>query len=64
MPMNYRQALKLIKKYGGRFKCHGRNHDLFEMPWGTEVQVPRHSGDFTPGVEDDIRKKATGARRD
>ena len=64
MPMNYRRAVKLIQKHGGKFKSHGGNHDKFEMPWGTEVLVPRHKGDFTPGVEDDIKKRATGAKRD
>lgn len=64
MPMNYRQAVKLIRKHGGKFDHHGRNHDEFIMPWGTVVEVPRHKGDFTPGVEDDIKKRATGARKD
>ena len=64
MPMNYREAAKLIRKHGGVFKRHGGNHDEFEMPWGTKVQVPRHKGVFTSGVEDDIRKRATGARKD
>ena len=63
MPMNYREAVKLIRANGGELKVHGGNHDRFVMPWGTEVRVPRHKGDFTPGVEDDIRKRATGARR-
>ena len=64
MPMDQRQAVKLIKKQGGRFHEQGKKHDEYLMPWGTKVQVPRHAGDFTPGVEDDIRKRATGKRRD
>lgn len=64
MPMNQRQAVKLIAKNGGRFVAHGKKHDEYEMPWGTKVEVPRHKGDFTPGVEDDIKKRATGKRRD
>lgn len=54
-------AIKLIKEHGGIFIGHGARHDGFEMPWGTKVQVPRHKGDFSSGVEDDIRKRATGA---
>lgn len=64
MPMNRRQAVKLITENGGRFVAHGKRHDEYEMPWGTKVQVPRHAKDFSPGVEDDIRKRATGKRRD
>ena len=62
--MTYRQALRLIKANGGTFTGHGKEHDEFTMPWGTKVQVPRHRGDLSRGVEDDIRKRATGARRD
>ncbi len=62
MPMNYRQAVKLIKKNGGEFLRGGANHDLYVMPWGTTIAVPRHPGDFSAGVEADIKKKATGAR--
>lgn len=64
MPMNYRQALQLIQQHGGKLECHGRSHDRFRMPWGTIVTVPRHKGDFSPGVENDIKKRATGARKD
>lgn len=61
MPMTYREAVKLIKKNGGIFKGHGGKHDIFEMPDGTKIQVPRHRKDLSPGVERDIKKKATGA---
>lgn len=64
MAMDRREALKLIRKHGGVFVGHGARHDEFRMPWGTKVQVPRHAKDFSKGVEDDIRKRATGARRD
>lgn len=64
MAMDRRAALKLIKQHGGIFAGHCGRHDEFEMPWGTKVQVPRHKGEFSKGVEDDIRKRATGARKD
>ncbi|MBM6775467.1 hypothetical protein [Olsenella profusa] len=63
MPLTYRQAVRLIRENGGRFTGHGREHDEFTMPWGTKVMVPRHRGDFSPGVEDSIRKRATGRQR-
>lgn len=63
MPMTYRDAARLIRQNGGKLKAHGGNHDLFEMPWGTQIQVPRHKGDFSRGVEKDIKDKATGAKR-
>ena len=62
MPLNYRQAVKLIKKAGGTFFSHGAEHDLFKMPWGTVVAVPRHKKDFSLGVENDIRKRVSGGR--
>lgn len=64
MAMDRRAALKLIKQHGGVFAGHGGRHDGFEMPRGTKVQVPRHKGEFSKGVEDHIRKRATGARKD
>lgn len=62
MPLNYRQAVKLIKGAGGLFVAHGAEHDLFRMPWGTIVSVPRHKKDFSLGVENDIRKRISGKR--
>ena len=62
MPMNYRGAVNLIKQYGGVFSGHGARHDEFTMPDGTKIQVPRHKGDFTVGVEKDIQKKVAGKR--
>ena len=60
MPLTYREAVKLIRQAGGRFIKHGSEHDLFEMPEGTLVPVPRHRGDVSPGVERDIKKKISG----
>lgn len=57
MPMNYRQAAKLIRKQGGRFVRHGSRHDVFEAADGTEIEVPRHPRDITVGVEKDIKRK-------
>lgn len=64
MPMNYRDAAKLIKKNGGKLSSHGSRHDIFIMPWGTKIAVPRHPGDFSKGVEDDIKKRVNGVRKD
>lgn len=60
MPMTYRDAARLIYRKGGVFKEHGKRHDTFEMPWGTLIRVPRHSGDFSKGVEKDIKDRANG----
>ena len=62
MPLNYQQAVKLIKEHGGRMVAHGKRHDEFAMPWGVKIQIPRHKGDFSRGVEDDIRKRVAGKR--
>ncbi len=62
MPLTYRQAVKLIRAAGGVFQSHGAEHDIFVMPWGTVVTVPRHGKDFSPGVENDIRKRVKGKR--
>lgn len=64
MPLTYREAVKLIKKQGGKFIRHGGEHDIFMMPWGTSVTVPRHKKEFSRGVEDDIRKRISGQRKD
>lgn len=57
MPLTAREAAKLIKKRGGRFVRHGGRHDIYETEDGTEIQVPRHPGDLSPGVERDIKEK-------
>ena len=58
MPLSYREAVRLIKQNGGFFFSHGSRHDLFLMPNGDKIAVPRHAGDFSPGVERDIRRRA------
>lgn len=64
MPLTYRQAVKLIKQNGGKFTAHGKEHDEFTMPWGTKIYLPRHKKTFSPGVENDIGKRALGIKRD
>lgn len=57
MSLNYREAVKLIRRNGGRFVWHGARHDLFETKDGKEIQVPRHAKDLSSGVERDIKEK-------
>lgn len=57
MPWTSRTAIKEAKKLGGKLLRHGAEHDLYIMPDGTKVTIPRHPGDLTPGVERDIKKK-------
>lgn len=57
MPLTAREAIRLIRKNGGRFVRHGARHDIFESADGKEIQVPRHVKDLTPGVEHDIKDK-------
>ncbi len=57
MPLSYREAVKLLRKNGGRFVRHGARHDIFETRDGQEIQVPRHAKDLSPGVERDIKEK-------
>lgn len=57
MPLTTREAIRLIRKNGGRFLRHGGRHDVFVNAKGDEIQVPRHPGDLSPGVERDIKEK-------
>lgn len=57
MPLSVRDAVRLIKKCGGRFVRHGASHDVYETIDGAEIFIPRHPGDLSPGVERDIKKK-------
>lgn len=57
MPLTAREAVKLIRMSGGRFVRHGGRHDIYETADGTEIQVPRHVRDLSPGVERDIKDK-------
>lgn len=57
MPLNYRTAVKLIRRNGGKFLRHGGSHDTFVTAEGEEIQVPRHAKDMSPGVERILRKK-------
>ena len=63
MPMSYRDVVRYIRERGGELLAHGKEHDTFVMPWGTKIRLPRHRGDLTPGVEDDVKKRADGKRR-
>lgn len=60
MPLTYRNAVKLIRRCGGRLRRHGSRHDVFVLPDGTEVVVPRHAGDFSFGVESEMREIIDG----
>lgn len=55
LPFTYRDAVKLIRQHGGTLWRHGANHDLFELPGGALIAVPRHRKDFSRGVEASIK---------
>lgn len=57
MPLSVREAIRLLKKHGGEFVRHSSRHDIFRTEDGTEISVPRHPGDLSPGVERDIKEK-------
>lgn len=57
MPWASRQAIRETRKRGGKLLRHGAEHDLYVLPNGVLVAIPRHPGDLTPGVENDIKKK-------
>lgn len=61
MPMTKREAERLIAEHGGSFVRHGGRHDFWVSADGKPIPVPRHPGDFTPGVERSI-KKALGVK--
>jgi hypothetical protein len=54
MPMTKRRAIRMIHKKGGKFVEHGKKHDVYEVN-GTRLEIPRHSGDLSVGVEMEIR---------
>ena len=56
MPMTAREAIKLIRKMGGRFGHHGAEHDIYYSRDGVPIAVPRHKGNLTPGVERSIKR--------
>ena len=55
MPMTKREAERLAKKHGARFLRHGSRHDLWISADNKIISIPRHPGDFTRGVERDIK---------
>lgn len=57
MPWTNRKAIKETRARGGKLLRHGAEHDIYVLPNGTLIPIPRHSGDLTPGVERDIKKK-------
>lgn len=57
MPMTPREAIKLIRKNGGKFLRHGDRHDIYLMPNGKEISIPRHKKDLSAGVENEVKKK-------
>ena len=61
MPMTKRDAEKLSREHNARFVRHGDRHDIWENDAGEPFQIPRHSGDLSPGVERKI-KEALGLK--
>ena len=59
MPLTVREAVRMIMEKGGRKVRPGAEHDVYYVN-GQFVQVPRHRGDLSPGVERQIRKALTG----
>jgi predicted RNA binding protein YcfA (HicA-like mRNA interferase family) len=59
MPLTPRKAIQMILGEGGKKVRSGANHDIYQVN-GRFVQVPRHSGDLSPGVEREIRKALKG----
>lgn len=57
MPMRKRDAERLARENGATFLRHGSRHDIWITKDGAAFQIPRHPGDFTPGVEKDIKGK-------
>lgn len=57
MPMTAREAMRRLKKEGWKEVRQSGSHKQFVKD-GQRITIPDHSGDLTPGVERDIRKKA------
>ena len=57
MPMTAKEALRRLLKDGWIIVRQTGSHiQLYKE--GQRVTLPMHSGDLTPGVEKDIKKKA------
>ncbi len=54
MPLTKSEAERLIREQGGEFVRNGGRHDIWLVN-GRFVQIPRHPGDLSPGVERKIR---------
>ena len=57
MAMTKRDAERLCRDHGAVFVRHGDRHDIWRAPNGKLIQIPRHPGDLSPGVERDIKQK-------
>jgi predicted RNA binding protein YcfA (HicA-like mRNA interferase family) len=55
MSLTARKAIQMILKKGGHKVRAGAEHDIYNVN-GTLIPVPRHRGDLSPGVEQEIRK--------
>jgi hypothetical protein len=59
MPLTARKAIQMILQKGGRKVRSGAEHDIYNVK-GTLIAVPRHRGDLSPGVEQEIRRALRG----
>lgn len=57
MPMKAQEALRRLKREGWIAARQSGSH-IQMVKDGKRITIPNHSGDLTPGVEKDIRRKA------
>ena len=62
MPLTSRNAIKMIIEAGGSHCANGAEHDIYQLG-GTKIQIPRHAGDLSTGVEMKICKAISRNRR-
>lgn len=55
--MKQSELLKKLKQGGCKFAAHGKRHDLWLAPDGTEIWVPRHAKEIANSILKDAGLK-------
>ena len=56
--MKQSELIKLLKASGAIISRHGSRHDIWLMPSGKTVVVPRHKRELPAGTANEILKQA------
>ena len=56
--MKQSELIKILKNSGGTVLRHGSRHDIWIMPSGKTITVPRHKKEIPSGTAKEILKQA------